>query len=550
MDRHSDDLIDNSAIKSDSNKLMAIDDESKLIETIPVDLLTIIDKYPELKKFINTIQDYIKCQRRVLEDLHKELKNKVKLDKSRIKKPKFEHKGVQTDAEIIKESNLIQSSQHGWETDNTNNSGSITDQVKQAAELTLQQSGFVYEETSGLYYDYNTGYYYDATQKLYYDGNSGIYYYYDDETKTYKFHSQTQVTPVERSSQKRKLKKKKRLTSKPSEMINKSVDGHSEEQKDAPEEGECSGSESSSGSEYFSSGTSSSGGECVKDDQDIAKNYPPCMRIIVKETNLQLLKIGSLFIITFTGGSLGREGDHSVLIPDINISKHHAKFQYDQDKRQYEIIDLGSRNGTYVNGKRLSVAKQESEPLAIIHGSIVQVGNTKLLCHVHNGYETCGHCEPGLVQQSSDTTGDIISIKSQHKSELKRLKNKFGVDKDNTLTASQVAPGYHDRAQARRECVGSSDHNVKTQQSSVEMSIAKDNKGFKLLSKMGWLEGQSIGKSGDGRTEPVPLTSNNVNNKAGLGASSKFPSIEVDIHTEKKHSIWKKARQRYNQLDD
>lgn len=54
---------------------------------------------------------------------------------------------------------------------------------------------------------------------------------------------------------------------------------------------------------------------------DLAKNYPPCMRIIVKETDLVELKLGSLFLVTYTGGSLGREGDHSVLIPDINISK-------------------------------------------------------------------------------------------------------------------------------------------------------------------------------------------------------------------------------------
>lgn len=54
---------------------------------------------------------------------------------------------------------------------------------------------------------------------------------------------------------------------------------------------------------------------------DIAKNYPPCMRIIVKETNLSKLKTGCLFVVTCTGGSLGREGDHSVLIPDVNISK-------------------------------------------------------------------------------------------------------------------------------------------------------------------------------------------------------------------------------------
>lgn len=45
------------------------------------------------------------------------------------------------------------------------------------------------------------------------------------------------------------------------------------------------------------------------------------MRIIVKETNLPKLKVGSLFLVTYIGGSLGREGDHSVLISDINVSK-------------------------------------------------------------------------------------------------------------------------------------------------------------------------------------------------------------------------------------
>lgn len=121
-----------------------------------------------------------------------------------------------------------------------------------------------------------------------------------------------------------------------------------------------------------------------------------------------------------------------------------------------------------MDGKRLSVAKQESEPFEISHGSILRVGETKLLCHIHSGYETCGHCEPGLVQQSENIEGGAVCKKTQHKSELKRLKNKFGVDKDNTSTASVLAMGYRDRAQARRECVGSSNHHVKTQQSSVD----------------------------------------------------------------------------------
>lgn len=42
---------------------------------------------------------------------------------------------------------------------------------------------------------------------------------------------------------------------------------------------------------------------------------------MVLETNLTKLRVGELFLITFKGGSLGREGDHDVIVPDINVSK-------------------------------------------------------------------------------------------------------------------------------------------------------------------------------------------------------------------------------------
>lgn len=54
---------------------------------------------------------------------------------------------------------------------------------------------------------------------------------------------------------------------------------------------------------------------------EMSKAWPPCMRIIVKETNVKNLKSGTLFLVTYDGGTLGREGDHQVLIPDLNISK-------------------------------------------------------------------------------------------------------------------------------------------------------------------------------------------------------------------------------------
>lgn len=42
---------------------------------------------------------------------------------------------------------------------------------------------------------------------------------------------------------------------------------------------------------------------------------------MVQETNLNDLKVGNLSLITFKGGSLGREGNHDVIIPDVNVSK-------------------------------------------------------------------------------------------------------------------------------------------------------------------------------------------------------------------------------------
>jgi len=44
----------------------------------------------------------------------------------------------------------------------TDTAKAFADEIKLAAESAMQQTGFVYEASSGLYYDYNTGYYYNA----------------------------------------------------------------------------------------------------------------------------------------------------------------------------------------------------------------------------------------------------------------------------------------------------------------------------------------------------------------------------------------------------
>ncbi|XP_015440042.1 PREDICTED: angiogenic factor with G patch and FHA domains 1 [Dufourea novaeangliae] len=517
-------------------------DEGEIKSDFEDDFQEELGDFPHVLRFIQRMRERIKKQNKKITKLRNRL-NEHRNQKL-LENKTFIDYGTQTNPlEYEKE---LHNSQK-WNVNDDETSVSIVDQVKEAAESALLQTGFVYEETSGLYYDYNSGYYYDAKQGLYYDGNTGIYYYYNEASGTYQFHSQAQVSVNEAASQVQSKKEQKTRKANKDEGKKRKLAKTEEQSEDNElEEGECSSNDNDSNSNDITPELCTSSDSDHEEDQDIAKIYPPCMRIIVKETNLSKLKIGSLFVVAYTGGSIGREGDHSVVIPDINVSKHHARLLYDEEKKIYQIIDSGSRNGTFLNGKRLSVAKQESELHEVTHGSILQVGSTKLLCHIHNGNETCGHCEPGLVQQSSNTEENKTSKKNLHKQELRRLKHKFGVEKDNVATASQVAWGYKDRAQNRRQCIGSLDHHAKTQQSSMDTSIAKDNRGFKLLSKMGWTEGQSLGKEGDGRTEPVLMTNNP--SKTGLGASREFPTIELDSTTEKKQALWRKTQRRYKEI--
>ncbi|XP_058807942.1 angiogenic factor with G patch and FHA domains 1-like [Phymastichus coffea] len=499
-----------------------------------------LEGFPYILKYIKKLQEQIKVQKNTIVKLTVVLENKeIQCDLS---DKSLVDNHTQTDLPRDK-------SPQDWVISNSKEAGTLADQVKEAAESAILQTGFVYEKTTGLYYHYESGYYYDPKSGLYYDGNSGTYYYYDEGSKSYKFHSQISRESAEPMDISPSIIKEKNNRQKNKDRTKKIKLSKEAKEKDVieVEEGECSDSDNESSSSSVEVITI---GSPENNNEDIAKDYPPCMRIIVKETQISKLKIGTLFLVTCIGGSIGREGDHPVLLRDINISKYHAKLQYNAEKRLYEIIDLGSRNGTLVNGKRISAAKQESEAMEIVHGAIIQLGSTKLLCHIHKGSETCGHCEPGLLQTTISAEPTYRSTKAEHESERKRIKQKYGLEEDNIDEASRVAMGYQDRAQSRRNNVGSTCQFAKTQQSSLNESISKDNPGFKMLAKMGWTEGTSLGKSGTGLTEPVPLLQKV--DKAGLGASqSACPAAddESDLHlVEKKQVIWKKTQQRYDEI--
>lgn len=51
----------------------------------------------------------------------------------------------------------------------------------------------------------------------------------------------------------------------------------------------------------------------------------------------------------------GRAGDCQIFLPDVTVSREHARFSVDASG--LSLTDLGSTNGTYVNGTRLEAGQ-------------------------------------------------------------------------------------------------------------------------------------------------------------------------------------------------
>lgn len=67
--------------------------------------------------------------------------------------------------------------------------------------------------------------------------------------------------------------------------------------------------------------------------------------------------------------SIGRARENDIVILDSSLSRQHARIDHIED--QFTIVDLQSRNGTYVNGVRIDAQ-------ALKHGDLIQCGDVVL----------------------------------------------------------------------------------------------------------------------------------------------------------------------------
>ncbi|MCA9710881.1 MAG: FHA domain-containing protein, partial [Myxococcales bacterium] len=69
--------------------------------------------------------------------------------------------------------------------------------------------------------------------------------------------------------------------------------------------------------------------------------------------------------------AVGREDDNDLVLDRVNISKYHLRFRRHQGR--VEVMDLGSTNGTYVNGRKVD------EPRAVRRSDRIYVGDYILM---------------------------------------------------------------------------------------------------------------------------------------------------------------------------
>ena len=84
---------------------------------------------------------------------------------------------------------------------------------------------------------------------------------------------------------------------------------------------------------------------------------------------------------------IGRVPDNDLVLSDLNVSRHHAELRK-SPSGSYEIVDLGSHNGTFVNGQRVTAQMLTEQDLVSIGSSTFRLKDGELIQFVDDGLIT------------------------------------------------------------------------------------------------------------------------------------------------------------------
>lgn len=88
---------------------------------------------------------------------------------------------------------------------------------------------------------------------------------------------------------------------------------------------------------------------------------------------------------------IGRDADNDVVLADLQVSRHHTEIRRAGDT--FQVVDLGSRNGTYLNGRLVQ------KPTVVHAGDVISIGRHELL---FDGHRLHDHVDTGPASLLAD----------------------------------------------------------------------------------------------------------------------------------------------------
>ena len=79
---------------------------------------------------------------------------------------------------------------------------------------------------------------------------------------------------------------------------------------------------------------------------------------------------GARFLLDTNTTAVGRHPDADIFLDDVTVSRRHAQFL--RDGKRFVVRDLGSLNGTFLNGERFA------DERGLTNGDEVQIGKFRL----------------------------------------------------------------------------------------------------------------------------------------------------------------------------
>jgi pSer/pThr/pTyr-binding forkhead associated (FHA) protein len=79
---------------------------------------------------------------------------------------------------------------------------------------------------------------------------------------------------------------------------------------------------------------------------------------------------GSRFLLDQPTTSAGRHPDSDIFLDDVTVSRRHAEFRLEGN--DFQVVDVGSLNGTYVN-------REPVDSATLANGDEVQIGKFRLV---------------------------------------------------------------------------------------------------------------------------------------------------------------------------